>query len=372
MMNTGSQTPIQADPNAPLEGATRAVVVKLLLAGSQPSAWELVQVIDKELGPKARWYLRSVLRNLATAEELRVSMRSYCDALGESDDLTGALGDETPPRKEIESSIDALLRASNVYRESRSFQEMIGFMGRFRDYAPYNNMLVHIQNPACSFYATAKDWQRRFSRFLKEDAHPMLILAPMHPVMLVYDLDQTTGPPLPKELSEFGQFSGDWNPEWLERVIKNAEVHDRIRVDFKILSSTNAGFATIAFGDAEFKLRTAIHEKLDGPSRFGVLCHELAHIYLGHLGSDKDYWWPSRRELSHHAMEIEAEATAHIVAARFGLQGSSAQYVSRHLGAGPVPSEVSMDLIAKVAGRLERMANESMGPRKSRRRAEGK
>ena len=61
---------------------------------------------------------------------------------------------------------------------------MVSFMARFRDYAPYNNMLVRMQNSTCSFYATERDWCDRFGRKLKEDARPMLILAPMHPVML--------------------------------------------------------------------------------------------------------------------------------------------------------------------------------------------
>jgi hypothetical protein len=155
-------------------------------------------------------------------------------------------------------------------------------------------MLVRIQNPSCSFYATETDWVRRFERHLKEDARPMLILAPMHPVMLVYDLDQTDGKELPKELSRFAHFEGDsWNPNWLHRTVENAKVRDRIRIDFKTLSSTNAGFATLARGDADSKMRIAIHETLDDRSRYGVICHELAHIYLGHLGTDNDYWWPA-------------------------------------------------------------------------------
>ena len=104
----------------------------------------------------------------------------------------------------------------------------------------------------------------------------------------------------------------------------------------------------------------------DESSKFGVLCHELAHIYLGHLGNDKDHWWPSRRELSHHTVEIEAEATAFIVASRFGLDGGSARYVSRHLGNDPVPASVSLDLVAKTASRLERMAKEKLKARRDR------
>ena len=36
--------------------------------------------------------------------------------------------------------------------------------------------------------------REHFGRKLKEDARPMLILAPMHPVLTVYELDQTEGP----------------------------------------------------------------------------------------------------------------------------------------------------------------------------------
>jgi len=124
----------------------------------------------------------------------------------------------------------------------------------------------------------------------------MLILAPMHPVMLVYDLDQTDGP-LPEGLKQFAQFEGEWKPRWLEQTVRNAAVHDRIRVSFKSLSSTNAGFAAVARGTDRWKMRIVIHNELDQPSRSGVLCHELAHIYLGHLGSDKDRWWAGRSEL---------------------------------------------------------------------------
>jgi hypothetical protein len=97
-----------------------------------------------------------------------------------------------------------------------------------------------------------------------------------------------------------------------------------------------------------------------------VLCHELAHIHLGHLGSDKDHWWPSRSELNHRTIEIEAEATAFIVGLRFGLKGASARYVSRYLGDKPMPPSVSLDLVAKVAGRLERMTKEIMKPRREK------
>ena len=364
------QHDLVSPPAEPLGPRVRELVLDLLSRFTQPSAWELVEHVEHQVGLKARWEIEPVLKTLATEPKLTHLERSYLSSLLETGDLSEALQGEEPPRKQIESTIDDLLRQSAVYRSSDKFREMVSFMGKFREYAPYNNMLVRTQNPSCGFYATARDWQNRFERWLKEDARPMLILAPMHPVMLVYDLDQTEGPLLPEELQDFAHIEGEWDSAWLKRTVENAARHDHIRVDFKRRSSTLAGFATIARGSGDWKMRIAIHDGLDEPSRFGVLCHELAHIFSGHLGSDRDHWWPSRIGLDHHTIEIEAEATAHIVTAQLGLEGASASYVSRHLKEGQPPMAISLDTIAKVAGRIERMTRETL-PRRRSRFAEG-
>ncbi len=358
--------PRSLDPKA-LRDAVDAAVRQVLLSYRNPSAWELVEEMERLLGWQARWLVKDVLVALSEDKALPRSCRDYLDSLLVEDELDKALAGAASPRKEVQSGIDSLVRHSIAYRNSGAFQEMINFMGRFRDYAPYNNMLVRIQNPSCSFYATEKDWNRRFDRRLKEDARPMLILAPMHPVLLVYELDQTEGTNLPEELNKFATFAGDWKDQYLDKTLNNASKRDRIRVDFKHLSSTNAGFATIARGDREFKMRIAIHDELDPPSSYGVVCHELAHIYLGHLGTDQNFWWPSRTNLTHKTVEIEAEAVAFLVTSRLGLQGASASYVSRHLTEEMIPESVSLDLIGKVAGRIEEMATRNLEARQSRR-----
>jgi hypothetical protein len=121
------------------------------------------------------------------------------------------------------------------------------------------------------------------------------------------------------------------------------------------LSTTLGGFATTNAGEASWKIRIVVHSGLREASRFGVLAHELAHVFLGHLGTDWDHWWPGRFNLSHAAAEVEAEAVAHVVARRFGLIGSSAEYIAGHIKDG-VPQDVSMDMIAKVAGKIEKFA----------------
>ncbi len=343
----------------------REFIVGLVASYVQPSATELLHRLEKKLGWAIRWELESTLAEMQSDTELSRAVRGYVYGVLESGEMTDALRGNDVPDRETATGIDTLIQSSQDYRGSKTFADMITFMARFREYAPYNNMLVKIQNPSCSFYARERDWRERFDRHLKEDARPMLILAPMHPVMLVYDVDQTDGAPLPEHLTKFATFEGKFEPEWLERMTKNAGSY-RIRVDIKTLSSTNAGFATVARGSGDWKMRIALHEGLDDPSRLGVLCHELAHILLGHLGTDRDLWWPCRSNLTHQTVEIEAESVAYIVMSRLGLDGSSAAYVSAHLKGGSLPDSVSLDLIAKVAGAVEKMARESVPAKKPR------
>lgn len=341
------------------------LIIEIIEQRRQPSAWELVQEVEKKVGLLARWAVRPTLISFQGGKELTASGQAYVRSLLESEDLMLALIGTDSPSREIVPSIDELVHRTLKQRGSQQFREMIDFMGRFRDYAPYNNMLVKVQDPTCSFYATSKDWEKRFGRNLKEDAKPMLILAPMHPVMLVYALDQTEGQPLPEKLQNFARFEGEFKQDWLTRVIENA-ARDRIKIAFKTLSSTNAGFATFSRETHSWKMRIVVHDALDQPSRFGVLCHELAHIYLGHLGTDDDHWWPSRENLNLQTVEIEAESVAHIVTTRLGLSGFSESYLSGHMKSHQLPESVSMDLIAKVSGKLEQMTKILLPKRRAR------
>lgn len=338
------------------------VVMRLLRQGRRPSAWEVLDEIEKEIGFSGRFQVEPALESILSEREGTAEERAFVEGLLRSDDLYVALHGDAPPRQEAESTIDALFHASKVYGDSGKFQEAVSFMSKFKKYSAYNNLLVWLQNPACEFYATQKDWLDRFSRRPKSDARPRIILAPMHPVLLVYDLEQTEGPPIPSHLTDFAKLEGAWNGTWWRLCTDNAG-KDEIQVVIQALSSQLAGYARRSPVDAP-KMFVVINAEHSEPSRFGTLCHELAHIYLGHLGSDEDYWWPSRSGISGHAMEVEAEAATHVVTSRLGLTGTSAQYVSTHLERGQVPAGVSLDLIAKVAGRIETMARTSISKRK--------
>lgn len=321
----------------------------------QPSASELLLELEHEFGWEVRWTVWTIIHDLIQSDILTRIQREYFLAMIEDDSLVQALTGDGANTKVQKSTFDSLLEECTKYRNSKAFTEMIEFMAKFRRYSPYNNMLVKIQNPNCSYYATQYDWYDQFGRTLKEDARPMLILAPMHPVMLVYDLDQTEGKELPQKINDFARFEGDWNPKWLANIVENANKY-MIKVQFKKHSSTSAGFATLVRGNITDKMRISIHNGLDEPSRFGVLCHELAHIFLGHLGSDQDRWWPSRLNLTHASVEVEAEAVAYTVTQRLGLKGNSDAYLSSYLNSQYIPNGISIDYIAKISGKIEEMA----------------
>ncbi|MBP7674980.1 MAG: ImmA/IrrE family metallo-endopeptidase [Thermoanaerobaculia bacterium] len=356
---------IQPQLFEPEPNQAQKVVMRLLRLGRRPSAWELLDEIEKELGFRGRFLVEPALEGILADHEGTAEERAFVDGLLRSEDLQVALHGDAPPRQEAESTIDALFHASKVYGDSGKFQEAVSFMSKFKKFSAYNNLLVWLQSPDCEFYATQKDWLDRFGRRPKSDARPRIILAPMHPVLLVYDLEQTDGRPIPSHLTDFARLEGAWNGNWWRLCTENA-VKDEIQVVMQPLSSQLAGYARRSPVDTP-KMFVVINAGHSEPSRFGTLCHELAHIYLGHLGSDEDFWWPSRSGISGHAMEIEAEAATHVVTSRLGLTGTSAQYVSTHLERGQVPAGVSLDLIAKVAGRIETMARTSIPERKKKR-----
>src|SRR5690625_250506 len=121
--------------------------------------------------------------------------------------------------------LDQLLEDSRLYRTSKEYMELLDFVARMRDFAPFNALLLHIQKPGLTHAASAKDWRERFNRRPKLDARPLLILRPFAPVALVYDVQDTEGDPLPPGAFLF-RAEGSMTPETLQgffRLLRSEE-----------------------------------------------------------------------------------------------------------------------------------------------------
>ena len=84
--------------------------------------------------------------------------------------------------------------------------------------------------------------------------------------------------------------------------------------------------------------RISINKNHDVPVRFVTLLHELAHLFLSHLGADPNFGIPKREVFEHRQREIEAESVAYLVAQRNGVVPKSQTYLS-----GFVNQETTVD-----------------------------
>jgi len=109
----------------------------------------------------------------------------------------GSPGDDPHPDLEADTgALDELFRLSARWRGCREFFELLEFVARFPAYSPFNGFLIYLQNPAATHVATSRTWSRKYRRRLKPGARPILILAPMSPVLFVFDLKDTEGYPI--------------------------------------------------------------------------------------------------------------------------------------------------------------------------------
>jgi hypothetical protein len=99
------------------------------------------------------------------------------------------------------SLLDTLLSESRLYHSSADYKALLDFVVRLRNFAPFNAMLQQVQKPGLIYAASAADWRTIFKRRPKDGAIPLLILWPFGSVALVYDVIDTEGKELPKDVA---------------------------------------------------------------------------------------------------------------------------------------------------------------------------
>jgi hypothetical protein len=252
--------------------------------------------------------------------------------------------------------LDQLLSDSKLYRTSKEFQELLDFTVRLRNMAPFNAMLLQIQKPGLNYAASEFDWNHRFNRVVKEKARPLLIMWPFGPVALVYDMLDTEGPDLPKDAFAF----------YAVGKIDSARI-ENFRV---ILLNRQIVIESIDRGDNEAGLIRRLTAKKDAKQysdykillnrnhttamNFVTLAHELAHLFLGHLGDDKKLGIQGRRP-EHRVREIEAESVAYILCHRNGIESRSQKYLNHFVESGETADHLDLYAITRAAGHIERL-----------------
>ncbi len=253
------------------------------------------------------------------------------------------------------SLLDQLLSDSRLYRQSKDYKALLDFVAKLRNFAPFNAMLLQVQKPGLSYAASAHDWQLRFGRTVKEGARPLLILWPFGPVALVYDVLDTEGKPLPKDVAAFFAQGAIDEP----RLNAFSPLLSKKGIDWHYVDAGDhtAGMIRVLQRPTHASERTLyrihINRNHPAPTQFATLAHELAHLFLGHLGPDKALNVPERAAMPSAQRELEAESVAFLVCRRNGVESRSETYLANFVQQNTTIEHLDLYQVMRAAGQVE-------------------
>ena len=119
-------------------------------------------------------------------------------------------------------AIDELFHAVDDYRQGKDFKELLNFIKKFPNIAPYNAFLLHVQKPGSKYVASVSEWKEQFNRTIKPGARPLVILWPFSPVRFVFELEDTEGDdPFPEYLLKPFKTEGKISSRVFKRLLRN-------------------------------------------------------------------------------------------------------------------------------------------------------
>jgi hypothetical protein len=263
------------------------------------------------------------------------------------------------------SLLTQLLNDTCLYRDSEDYLALLDFTARMRNFAPFNAMLLNIQKPGLLYAASQYDWQGRFKRTIKDGARPLLILWPFAPVALVYDVADTEGADLPETvLNPFpaiGEMKG-WEIKGYASLLQKKN----IEVRFIEYGAGSAGSVHAQRTQEEPVIKNPSYDSKIPSSyiirvnsahnpntQFATIAHELAHMFLGHLGKDPFLKIPARPRPSHSLAELEAESVSFLVCERNGVHSKAEAYLVDYVKDHATLDNLDLYIVLKAAGQVE-------------------
>jgi hypothetical protein len=269
-----------------------------------------------------------------------------------------ALSASARDQETIRKALDDLISRALAYRTGPELKALFDFMKRFPHLAPYNAMLLHVQNPGIGYALQARFWQRDYRRQIRPGARPYVILQPFGPVAFVFELSDTEpiDPAVdlvPEVVKNPFPAKGQPPVGALDRLIATC-LEIGIEVERRDRGTMLAG-SIQRFANRTPPFHLVLNLKHSEAQQLGTLAHELAHAFCGHLGYLEEGFWPDRRYANKVAREFEAEAVAYLVTDRLNLDIGSVQYLAGYLaGDKPLPN-YSLDTVLKAVNKIEEM-----------------
>lgn len=261
------------------------------------------------------------------------------------------------------NALDELFRLSRRWGRNCDYLDLLEFIARFPAYSALNCFLIHLQDPAATQVATARVWLRKCRRRIKAGARPIVILAPMSPVLFVFDVRDTEGPALPA--TAFKAAADRLPPKPYEATLHNCGVqHIAVR---EAAASGIPAERTVRVTPAIRKRHpelglepntrylVLIEAGLSLEEKYAAVALELGHLFCGHLGIDGDAWWPDRKDLDLERIDIEAASAAHLVCRRRGLARAGGRFLAACREADRELPPFSLNAVFQAVAHIEAM-----------------
>jgi len=245
--------------------------------------------------------------------------------------------------------LSRLSEGVKAIQSTGQFKAVLDCMASFHAYSWRNTILIHLQYPSASKVAGYRTWEK-FGRHVKRGEKGISILAPsiykkkeketdedvetsvtyFFPVC-VFDVKQTEGDELPKIHLKTVE---NTHAETLEKILGFADKCG-ISVEFVELANCEG----ISTGG-----KVKIQKDKNPTEKVLILIHELAHELL-HWDAEK------RPKLTREQKEMEAEATAYVVANALGIpETNSTEYLALYHKSYSL--EKSLEVIHETAQKI--------------------
>jgi len=263
------------------------------------------------------------------------------------------------------SLLTHLIHNTRLFQKSADYMALLDFTAKMRNFAPFNAMLLNIQKPGLQYAASQHDWRNQFNRTIKDESRPLLILWPFGPVALVYDVADTEGADLPETvLNPFpaiGEMK-EWKIKGYTALLKKKGIEVRL-IEY---GGGKAGSVQANGAEEEpvikhpsYDAKTPsryiirVNSTHDPNTQFATIAHELAHIFLGHLGKDQYLKIPKRPRPTHELAELEAESVSYLVCERNGVHSKAEAYLVEYVNDHEAVGNLDQYAVLKAAGQVE-------------------
>ncbi len=251
------------------------------------------------------------------------------------------------------SSVDTLFYRSQNYESSQHYKDAFKFIIKLKNIAPFNAWLIYQQNPDATYLANANYWAEKFNRSIIPKSRPYVIMRAFGPVDFVYDVKDTVGDELPRDIKFDFVANGVVPAEAIDRILLCCTKKNIIVQYDHTLYGRQAGWTSHnRLNKLSQIVLNADHTK---EIQFSTLIHELAHLMLGHCGKFLHCECEDRTHLSTNAKEIEAETISWLICDRVGIETDAERYLSTHVKSKEALQDISIHKILTTSDKIENM-----------------